>query len=364
MGNRGDQRRAGSGRTDDRNLHDHRGGSGQYFRSALVPGCADGAVRIWRLGVRQQPGGGQQYRDSANLNAHDQTILPEGNGGETLFTFLIQRRGDREQPIEIPYSIAGTGVNPANSFDFGVTFPDGVVRLAAGEASGFITLGVVGDFLLEPTEAFSLTLLSPSTEVIIGPTTASGTIQDDDFLFAYSVSLVKKPDNTEANDDSAAAAGLLLDYSAETDPEEGDKRSHTNVSTAGEEGQSQSRAGQRSAQEAEDLRASLGEVRLFFVQVDVSGLESAQKYALPVNMLEGDRLLELFKKFPNGHYRVYLEQDRSLRTLYDLHIYGHQLTTPEVPSAQPPTSEEVPVAPLTSVWNRRCPFRNQRCADG
>ena len=49
-----------------------------------------------------------------------ETILPEGNGGETLFTFLIERRGDREQPIEIPYSIAGTGVNPANSFDFGV----------------------------------------------------------------------------------------------------------------------------------------------------------------------------------------------------------------------------------------------------
>ena len=65
-----------------------------------------------------------------------------------------------------------------------------------------------------------------------------------------------------------------------------------------------------------------------------------KKYALPVNMLEGDRLLELFKKFPNGHYRVYLEQDRSLRKLYDLHIYGHQLTTPEVPSAQLPTSEE------------------------
>ena len=274
-----------------------------------------------------------------------ETILPEGNAGEMLFTFLIERRGDREQPIEIPYSIAGTGVNPANSFDFGSTFPDGVVRLAAGEASGFITLGIVGDFLLEPTEAFSLTLLSPSTGVIIGPTTASGTIQDDDFLFAYSVALVKKPDNTEANDDSAAAAALLLDYSAETDSEGGDEHSHTNVNTAGEEGLSLSRAGQRWSQEAEDLRASLGEVRLFFVQVDVSGSESVQKYALPVNMLEGDRLLELFKKFPNGHYRVYLEQDRSLRKLYDLHIYGHQLTTPEVPSAQPPTSEEAAVAP-------------------
>ena len=52
------------------------------------------------------------------------------------------------------------------------------MRLAAGEASGFVALGVVGDFLLEPTEAFSLALLSPSTGVIIGPTTAaSGTIR-------------------------------------------------------------------------------------------------------------------------------------------------------------------------------------------
>ena len=207
----------------------------------------------------------------------------------------------------------------------------------------------------EPTEAFSLSLVSPSTGVIVGPTTASGTIQDDDFVFAYSVALVKKPDTDEANDDSAAAAALLLGTSADTLSEGGDERSSTTGNTAGDEGLNLSRTGQRWSQEIEDLKASLGEVRLFFVQVDVSGLESAQKYELPVNMLEGDRLLELFKKFPNGHYRVYLEQDRSLRKLYDLHIYGHQLTTPEVPPANRPRPERRRWPRLTSSWKRRSP---------
>ena len=77
-----------------------------------------------------------------------QTILPEGNAGETLFTFLVERRGDREQPIEVQYSVVGAGVNPANPSDFGSTFPGGVFRLAPGEWSGFITLAVAGDYLL------------------------------------------------------------------------------------------------------------------------------------------------------------------------------------------------------------------------
>jgi hypothetical protein len=97
------------------------------------------------------------------------------------------------------------------------------------------------------------------------------------------------------------------------------------------------RAGERYSKEERNRSSRTGEIRLFFVLVDIAGNEGGKKYELPASLLEGDRLLELFKKFPNGHYRVYLEQDRTVRKLYDLHIYDHKLTTPDL--AEPESAE-------------------------
>jgi large repetitive protein len=105
----------------------------------------------------------------------------EGNAGSTGFTFTITRGGDTSQAGSVAYTVTGSGANPASGADFaGGGFPSGVFNFAAGQASGTLSINVLGDTTTEAAEGFTVTLSSPLPLGEIGTGSAQGTITNDD----------------------------------------------------------------------------------------------------------------------------------------------------------------------------------------
>ena len=115
-------------------------------------------------------------------------MKPEGNAGNTAFTFRVTRTGNTSGSASANYATTGSGANPANATDFGGSFPSGTVSFAAGETTRDITVNVSGDTDVEPDETFTVTLSSP-VNATIGTATATGTIQNDDAVGDYAVTL-------------------------------------------------------------------------------------------------------------------------------------------------------------------------------
>ena len=109
-------------------------------------------------------------------------IKPEGTGGgSTAFTFMVTRSGDTTGTSSASWAVSGSGANAATATDFtGGTLPAGSVTFAVGEATKTITVNVAADSTIEKDEGFSVTLSSPSGATLGSPTTATGTIQNDD----------------------------------------------------------------------------------------------------------------------------------------------------------------------------------------
>ena len=116
--------------------------------------------------------------------AADAASHAEGNAGTTIFTFTVTL--DHAGPFAetIDWAIAGDGANPANAADFGGTLSSGTLTFGIGETTRTISVAVTGDAVVEPDEAFKVTLASPSANVVLGTATASGTIQNDDVLLS------------------------------------------------------------------------------------------------------------------------------------------------------------------------------------
>ena len=258
----------------------------------------------------------------------------EGNSGTTFFTFVVVRTGDTSEAVSVRFWASGGGSAPADAADFGGVFPSGVVTLEPGATEQTVAIGVAGDVQFEPDEQFVVTLFGASSNAVLGASEARGLIRDDDLAAAIIGNAGGEEDSSQGEEDAARMAALAASAGAGAAEGKGEESSPVIAESSAGEAESSMRAAATAADEEEEKRSRLGEIRLFFVIVGVSGEESAKQYELPASVLEGDRLVELFKKFPNGHYRVYLQQDRSIRRLYDLHIYGHQLVTPEVPPGE------------------------------
>jgi beta-glucanase (GH16 family) len=106
--------------------------------------------------------------------------LAEGNSATTAFSYTVTRTGSTASSSTVNWSAAGSGTNPASGADFqGGALPSGVLTFAAGETSKTITVNVVGDATVEPSETFTVTLSGPSGATL-GQATATGTITNDD----------------------------------------------------------------------------------------------------------------------------------------------------------------------------------------
>jgi hypothetical protein len=105
---------------------------------------------------------------------------PEGNSGNTPFTFTVTRAGNTSIATTASWSVTGSALNPVDAADFGGALPTGTVTFAIGEPTKDITVNVNGDNVSEPNENFTVTLSNPSAPATITTATAAGTIQDDD----------------------------------------------------------------------------------------------------------------------------------------------------------------------------------------
>ncbi len=104
----------------------------------------------------------------------------EGHSDNTGFTFAVTRSGNTSGTASVEFSTVGSGANVATTTDFGGTLPAGSVSFAANETTKIITLNVSGDTSVENHEGFTVTLSNPVGNVVLGTSTASGSIVNDD----------------------------------------------------------------------------------------------------------------------------------------------------------------------------------------
>ncbi|MEA3013736.1 MAG: trimeric autotransporter adhesin, partial [Sphingomonadales bacterium] len=112
------------------------------------------------------------------LSVNDVT-LAEGNSGTTNFVFTITRTGGSDGAVGATWTLTTFFGGNVDAADF-VTYPQsGTVSFANGETSRQITIQVQGDTIVEPDEAFTVTLSAPTG----GVTTSNigvGRILNDD----------------------------------------------------------------------------------------------------------------------------------------------------------------------------------------
>jgi hypothetical protein len=146
---------------------------------------------------------------------------PEGNSGTTFYTFAITLDQAGVAGQSVNWSVTGAGAHAADGADFGGALPAGSVSFAAGEISKVISIAVAGDPAVEFDEGFKVTLSDPSSALILGLSTASGTIQNDDRPVASitAAAAIKAEGNAGATDftftvslDQAATASLSIDW--------------------------------------------------------------------------------------------------------------------------------------------------------
>jgi hypothetical protein len=107
--------------------------------------------------------------------------LVEGDSGAKQFSFVLSLTGDSSVSHNVAFLVTGAGANPASGADFvGGVLPSGFVTFAVGETSKTIQISVTGDTVVEPDEAFAVSLSEPSVGLMLGTATAAGTILNDD----------------------------------------------------------------------------------------------------------------------------------------------------------------------------------------
>jgi hypothetical protein len=132
--------------------------------------------------------------DDASLSiAATDAVKSEGNSGSAPFTFTVTRSGYTGNSVSVNWAVSGAAVN-GTDFTGGVP-PSGSVTFGVGESSKVITINVAGDTVVEPDEAFTVTLSNPSAaSVTIGTASAQGLIENDDASLSIAAADAVKPE--------------------------------------------------------------------------------------------------------------------------------------------------------------------------
>ena len=130
------------------------------------------------------------------ISIADRTVS-EGDSGTTPAVFTVTLSAASGKAITVAY--ATSGVTATSGVDFTAT--SGTLTFAPGELTKTITVGVLGDTLVEPDETFKVTLSAP-TDATIADGEATGTILDDESLPGLSIDDVS---TTEGSSGTAAA---------------------------------------------------------------------------------------------------------------------------------------------------------------
>jgi hypothetical protein len=144
---------------------------GRKFFSAFESGAVNAArlvVTYTAAGVPPPP------PPLPALSVNDVTVV-EGTGTATSALFTVTLSAASSQTVTVGYTTAnGTATAPA---DFTATA--GTLTFAAGVTSQAVTVPLVADTTVEPTETFTLTLSGP-TNATVADGSGTATITDDD----------------------------------------------------------------------------------------------------------------------------------------------------------------------------------------
>jgi serralysin len=104
--------------------------------------------------------------------------IAEGNSGSTVFTFNVSLNGSSATTQTVGWAVTGSGASAASANDFVAT--SGTVTFQAGETTKTIQVLVSGDMTVEQDEGFTVALSNPSSGLVLGTSTAAGSILNDD----------------------------------------------------------------------------------------------------------------------------------------------------------------------------------------
>ena len=115
----------------------------------------------------------------------------------------MTRTGDTSGISTATYTVTGAATNGANATDFGGSFPTGTVEFAATQTTQVITINVTADNLAEANEGFTVTLANASN-AILGTTSATGTINNDDTSYSIAAQSATSANKNEGNTGNTA----------------------------------------------------------------------------------------------------------------------------------------------------------------
>jgi hypothetical protein len=134
--------------------------------------------------------------------------VAEGDGGTANAVFTITRTGATVRPVTVDYATSDGSAKAGSDY----TATSGTLAFALNEASGTITVPILGDALAEPDETFTVTLANP-TNATLGIAQAIGVIESDD-VAGVSAPCTPRPRVTQA----VVAGGGALNVHVESTP--------------------------------------------------------------------------------------------------------------------------------------------------
>lgn len=110
------------------------------------------------------------------------SIVPGTANEGAPFTMLVERTGDLSAASTVTYTLTGTAANAGD-----IASPlSGTITFAAGQFARTVAVNTVNDLIVEPDEAFTVTLSAP-VNATLGNASADATILNDDALPELSV---------------------------------------------------------------------------------------------------------------------------------------------------------------------------------
>ncbi len=153
------------------------------------------------------------YTSLPTLSIND-VSMPEGNSGSTPMTFAVTLSAASASEVTVNYASSnGTAIAGADYIAVSDT-----LTFTAGQTSKTLSVPILGDTVVEPHKAFSITLSNPSNATLT-KATGTGTILDDDAA-AITIADVSRPEGNAGTSvmtftatlDKAVSGGFTVNY--------------------------------------------------------------------------------------------------------------------------------------------------------
>ena len=112
--------------------------------------------------------------------------LETDSGSTNDFIFTITRSGDLRAPLDVEWSVTGSGDNPVSDQEFVAL--TGTVRFEAGETNKPVLVQVSGDLIGDPGEKFQLSITPPDEpNIYSGTTSLEASLVDNEAILEISL---------------------------------------------------------------------------------------------------------------------------------------------------------------------------------